>query len=766
MFCAVPVIADYSGVGGPGGKFVSDNGRMTVGTDTTTDSFPVTDTVGIPVYADMDSDGWDEIAVTTGSVWYVFNRTGGQLNVEYSSNLNNTATSAPAFFDLDDDGTDELVIPTNTGAEVFGHNGTAYVRQADISTSTSCGTSEDPWRCMMGCGHGDCYIFRQEPTNDHEDVKVHISRFNATAEVKNNGSRVGLNSDYGTEPGMVFSQPQGVRFADITADNQPDIGIGVIGWGGYGGSHGDYVIGSYGLLFDPDTCGLENTIVAESLKGEVYDDNGNDEIEDELINNERIHRRYHVMFGDGDGVESNGDELITSGYDETGRLANSYTVTIHDRTGSRLRQMPATTSLLTIASGDQTSIVTSNMVNSDIFPDTGDNDICYMVYHATDIEENGTVSNSSDEGIFCASYTTGAYYDWHMFLITDPIDITYGYDPYTSVLHAADMNDAPSSFQGTTRNVDEIITHHGVVELLWGTDHPDISSLAPIHSADLTVDVPVTFGSTVTMNTEDNKYADLFLLTSEYLYVVDDGFVNEGPGIDAYTVNPCVESPWLLNGTVRTSVTPLDAENDLVQARSVLYEGRAYEQDSNWSAEYSSGQEIAFFHEANHTVTEGKLSLYVRDTVNPEKVASITMSFSVTSDGVEYGECVTDESGLVTPVEEEEEEEEAVPGGKTESAEDNSINNALNELKGDSGLSSMVLWIIIMAVVAGSIIFYLPGSMTHNHMFALIGIVEVFLLILGAHLGFISTGVIVVLVILALGAGAMWFRRQFTGSYN
>jgi len=76
--------------------------------------------------------------------------------------------------------------------------------------------------------------------------------------------------------------------------------------------------------------------------------------------------------------------------------------------------------------------------------------------------------------------------------------------------------------------------------------------------------------------------SDLLVMTTSNLWYLDDGFANEPGEILSYTVDPCLDNVWLLNTTVEVRIVATDENSDDVQVRVVLYEGTAFEQDSNW----------------------------------------------------------------------------------------------------------------------------------------------------------------------------------------
>ena len=202
---------------------------------------------------------------------------------------------------------------------------------------------------------------------------------------------------------------------------------------------------------------------------------------------------------------------------------------------------------------------------------------------------------------------------------------------------------------------------------------------------------------------EIGKY-DLLGVSPSSLMYIDDSYSNTPAYLiaDSGELDPCVSRVWLTNTSVLVSFTVGDAESDNVQARVILYEGEAFEQDSGWVGNHSSPNIFSFVDGvANHTGSNYALSIYFQDdSGNSANSESYLFSVSDVGTGEAGGSCVTVFGGGV----------DAVVGGAE--AEDDafvSLEDAQVQIKttlfGTLGISSgyaplFAILIIIVSAIA------------------------------------------------------------------
>lgn len=93
----------------------------------------------------------------------------------------------------------------------------------------------------------------------------------------------------------------------------------------------------------------------------------------------------------------------------------------------------------------------------------------------------------------------------------------------------------------------------------------------------------------------------------------------------------------------------------------------------------------------------------------------------------------------------------------------NVITRGLSDLGGSIGLTSNILWLILMLIVGGGAL-YLTRGAGFNMMMAVLAGAELLMIILGAVMGMISVGVIILIVIAGAGALALFFHKMISGA--
>ena len=191
------------------------------------------------------------------------------------------------------------------------------------------------------------------------------------------------------------------------------------------------------------------------------------------------------------------------------------------------------------------------------------------------------------------------------------------------------------------KNLIEIITPYGVYVIDESNE-----KLIPIYGIDYNV------GTLISNDVENVGFADLIYLTKNALIYIDDKFVNTNAQIDGYSINPCTEQIWKVNTTASISITSIDDEGDNIQTRAILYYGDVNEnitQDSGWSTAVASGSTTQFSFTAESLRSNSVIRLMTRDIrVEHQNTSNyIDLVFSVATDGVSYGDCVTTKTDLI-----------------------------------------------------------------------------------------------------------------------
>ncbi len=147
---------------------------------------------------------------------------------------------------------------------------------------------------------------------------------------------------------------------------------------------------------------------------------------------------------------------------------------------------------------------------------------------------------------------------------------------------------------------------------------------------------------------------------------------------------------------------------------------------------------------------------------NPSTVETVTKTFSVAQTGVETFDCTSSFTiGL-----------EGVPGVEdvtvatlTVDATDDAITTGVLGLGGISGLAGTTVWLIIM--IAFTIGIYFRGAdigWSGSSTTGAIAIANVLFIVIGARLGILSTGLVVIIVLMGVVILGVFLGKFLTGS--
>ena len=134
------------------------------------------------------------------------------------------------------------------------------------------------------------------------------------------------------------------------------------------------------------------------------------------------------------------------------------------------------------------------------------------------------------------------------------------------------------------------------------------------------------------------------------------------------------------------------------------------------------------------------------------------MTFSVASNGVSLNDCET-----VVDVSAEEEEQNVTENVVTAISPTNPVTRGTNVLAETFGLSSSLIWILLMIIIAGAVWYYSKDKDALAN-FIIIGFIEIGLMILGIKLGMLSSGLIFTFSILGIIAIILYVRRKIFSS--
>ena len=389
----------------------------------------------------------------------------------------------------------------------------------------------------------------------------------------------------------------------------------------------------------------------------------------------------------------------------------------------------------------------SNVFRANVFPGTESvDDFCVIGYDD---------SNEELDAICGSETSTLLLTETVEFLFDTPYNLTDVYGTSNNIAHSAQHSTAIVG----GKDLDEFITSYGV-QALFLNGSGLLSTLQGIFS------IPRENGAVISIDAErinaPGGREDLIVLTPTNLFYLDDGFSNSGANISFFSVNPCLDSTWKINTSVEVVIRPQDDDADSVSARALLYQGETNQQDSGFSANVSSGTDISFNFIANRTIGSGTLRLQARDTGNPDDINTIDLTFSVGSNGVVFGDCKTETTVDIGIQVEDGVIDEAT---LTEDATDNSIISGINTFIGLTGIAGTTLWLVLMIIFSFAV-WSRAGEIgwSGNSALGVIAFTNALLIILGARLGILSTGLVIIITVIAVVIIGVFLGSFLTGS--
>ncbi len=391
----------------------------------------------------------------------------------------------------------------------------------------------------------------------------------------------------------------------------------------------------------------------------------------------------------------------------------------------------------------------SNIVKADIFSGTeGVDDFCVMGYN-DDRSELDMVCGSETSTVplpvwFLKSKTMELVLNE-----TVPFNLS-GVSPvfHNGIIHSAQHSSASPS----GKNLDEFVTSFGIISAgNTETSSPDLSIIFAN---------PKQNTSLISVDAEKVGREDLIALASTNIWYIDDQFSNEGGQITEYDIDPCIDSTIQINSSSKFLVKVEDKDSlkagaitDLVSARVIIYEGETDEQDTGWSNNLTSGTTFTFLDTLIYNVTTGSstLRLMGRDLGNPDEIDIIEFTFSVGNAGVVKGDCSTTAE---IPLVEEGVVAEAVitEATLTEDADSNAITRGVLSIVDLTGMGGTTLWLLGMMLMT-LLIWHVMVEERHTSGSSALGtiaILNVLAIILGARLGMLGTGLIVILTLIGV----------------
>ncbi|KKN55964.1 hypothetical protein LCGC14_0577060 [marine sediment metagenome] len=663
----------------------------------------------IPLVGDLDGDGINEIVVNDGNAYELYNTK--DLTI-LDSIIVAGITGTPYFilFDIDGDGRKEIIgfSDFSGSVDVIDWNGTALGIQQTFVVA-SYGTGVTGGEGMVACrGTDDCMVFHAFDNTEGGSSNVQATPFNSSTR----GTALVLDGSFS---GYCLSKIRHITVADYDNDGTDEYIMNAIALRGTG-------VAEVLQIFYVDAD--KNTLIAteeQQISQTLFD------FSPSLDSCTSDQGKFFTspLVSNLDGAAGNGLETMI-GFNID---ADEFNMRAYDSAGGTIDTFPA------IADADGTII--SNVLKAD---NEGFSS-CVVGYSSVLGRMN----------VLCASLTDSiGLFDNLQYKFDDiHYNITEQYEFQNVISHSGDMSsvDAP--------NTDELINSYGVFNLDFGS----CSAITGNCDIDLIFNISNVLGqeniAVVPADVEKVGRDDLLGLSLTNLFYFDDGFSNSPANITQIFINPCLDSTWKINTTVNVQVQVTDFDGDNVNANATTYFGLENEMAES-SGNASSGTTFSFAFVANETVGSATLRVVGKDVENPLSPDIIDLSYSVSGQGVEFGECTTLLNFAAVNVT----VDPFITG--TDIPSNNSATSAVTTISEVTNLSPSLVWLFFMFIVA--IVMFGQGVQKSGadilSLFGIIALVQVILLIIGTVLTFLSIGIVISITVIVIAGLALVFRRM------
>lgn len=410
--------------------------------------------------------------------------------------------------------------------------------------------------------------------------------------------------------------------------------------------------------------------------------------------------------------------------------------------------------------------IVSNVVFGNFIPDTGTEDVCVMGFDST--EDRYELLCGSDGRSFPQLFS-------HAILEFPFSSLGFNISTDTLEQHHLIHGVQFSNEQQDLNDVNEILTTYGIFEL-------DFSGVDNV--LERIFNIGTTRGVNLAVDLEQFGQDDIISMTPTNIFYFDDKGSNNPAQLIDITYNPCIVNTLVkLNTTLQVTVEARDTNTfalgfDDLNFSVFAYSGNPNQQDrfaGNIPTSQVDGTAIVIFSplfDLNQTGSGNILRVEVFDSENPTEVDSNEQIFSVGVTGLEFGDGTCTQTIIIIGEEEEDEAalaaalEAAIPDDRV----DNGVTTGIITLSNLLGLGGTTIWLIIMVALSigvwGAVmqtnregIPMIPGSAA----LGLIAILNVLMIIIGARLGILSAGLVVIISVIAVVIIAVFLGRFLTG---
>lgn len=396
-------------------------------------------------------------------------------------------------------------------------------------------------------------------------------------------------------------------------------------------------------------------------------------------------------------------------------------------------------------------IIISNVILGNFFPETGAVDVCVLGYDNTVPEID----------LLCGTETRG-------FLLPDSdsfeFDTTGLFNISNSIIeldllsHGVQFSNAPTGFQ----DLNEIINPYGIFTL----DFVGVNELLRIFQN--------TAGDSVILAVDLERVGadDIIAMTETNIFYFDDKLSNEPAVIVDITFNPCVIDSFLKVNTTLSIITEVRDTNDAIlgfdpiNLEVIVYEDTTDERNQTFTnvsvSQVTGATTIPSEFIVNVTGISQRIVLRASDTENPTEIDEVIQIFSVAELGLEFGDSICTLEIEVTA-----EEEEAALNISVAATANEGLTNFFEGASNEFKVSPLVIVLFLMLGFTFAVL--TTADRANDSMITMNKIVFLFvgnaiIFILGALVGAIPFGALLVIIIFGIFGIILWASRMFNNS--